>query len=355
MRIVSIVIVAALSATRAVAQVTVGGLVYAQYQYNVASDSLKADSAIQHINNFDITRAYITVTGRLSAGVTGRVTGDIFNGGGAGGAHAYRLKYAYVAWTPQGSPLVWKLGLTNNPFIEFEDALWDYRMQGPMPLDRAGYVASADFGAAVDGRFNADQFNFSAGIFNGETYTGTLGDNRKDLEARATFRLLRSDDSSRLGGLRLTGYAHVGAPSSGGKRDRFDGLLSYHGSHVTLAAEYAVTKDSTSGGNTTVGGGAVAAKPELDGRVIAAFGVLRIPHTRVSVIGRVDVVDPNTNAANDKTTRLIAGIAYQLTPNVRLLADVDNVSYERGFVPTAANYAAYVARTQGLFQAMISF
>jgi hypothetical protein len=345
----------ALGAVPARAQVTVGGLVYAQYQYNLASDTLKADSAIQHINNFDITRAYINLTGRFTGGIAARLTADIFTNAAVPGSRAYRIKYAYVAWTPQGSPLTFKLGQTNNPFIEYDDALWDYRMQGPLPLDRAGYVSSADFGFAVDGRFDADRFNFSAGIFNGETYSGALGDNRKDLEARATVRLLRSDDSSRLGGLRLTGYAHLGAPSSGGQRRRLVGLVSYRSAALTLAAEYGATQDSTTGGNTTAGGGAVAAKPLLDGRVIAAYGVLRVPGTRVSVIGRVDVVDPNTGVSGDRTTRLIAGLAYQLAPNVRLLADIDNVSYESGFAPTAATYAGYVARSQALFQAMFTF
>jgi hypothetical protein len=345
----------ALVATPARAQVTVGALVYTQYQYGVASDSLKADSAIQHINNFDITRAYINVLGRFAGGIATRLTADIFTNSSIPGSRAYRIKYAYVAWTPEGSPLTFKLGEMNNPFLEFEDALWDYRMQGPMPLDRAGYVSSADFGLGVDGRFNADQFTFQAGIFNGETYGGALGDGRKDLEARATVRVLRSDDASRLGGLRLTGYAHVGAPSSGGQRSRFVGLVSYHSSALTLGAEYAVTKDSTTGGNTTVGGGAVAAKARLDGQLIAAYAVVRIPRTRVSVIGRVDIVDPNTSVSSDRTTRLIAGLAYQLTPNVRLLADIDHVLYESGFVPTSANYAAYVARSQGLFQVMFTF
>jgi hypothetical protein len=337
------------------AQVTVGGLVYVQYQYNLAGDSLKADSAIQHINNFDVTRAYINVTGRFDGGIAARLTGDIFTNTNIPGSRAYRIKYAYVAWTPEGSALTYKIGEMNNPFLDFEDALWDYRMQGPLPLDRAGYLSSSDFGLGVDGRFNADQFNFQAGLFNGETYSGALGDNRKDVEARATFRVLKSDDPSRLGGLRLTGYAHVGAPSSGGQRNRFVGLVSYHSTAVTLGAEYAATKDSTTGGNTTVGGGAVAAKGQLDGRVIAAYGVVRIPRTRLSVIGRVDVVDPNTKATGDRTTRLIAGLAYQLTPSVRLLADLDDVSYEKGFVPTATTYAAYVARSQGLFQVMFSF
>jgi hypothetical protein len=73
-----------------------------------------------------------------------------------------------------------------------------------------------------------------------------------------------------VGGLRLTGYEQIGKPTGGGIRDRF--------------------------------------------------------------IGRVDITDPNTDAPNDRLTRYIAGASYQLTPAVRLLADVDDLEYQG--VPT---------------------
>ena len=45
---------------------------------------------------------------------------------------------------------------------------------------------------------------------------------------------------------------------------------------------------------------------------------------------RVDIVDPNTSVGNNKVTRIIAGASYQLSPNVRLLADLDRQSFESG-------------------------
>jgi len=58
------------------------------------------------------------------------VTGDIYTN--ADSSRSYRLKYAYFAWTPGASPLSYKLGLIHTPFLDWEEALWDYRMQGPM-------------------------------------------------------------------------------------------------------------------------------------------------------------------------------------------------------------------------------
>jgi hypothetical protein len=342
------------------AQVSVGGVVYAAYQYTLNSDSLTADSNVQHINNFDITRAYINVTGRFAGGLATRVTADIFTNGNIPGSRAYRIKYAYVTWTPEGSALTYKLGEMHTPWLDWEEALWDYRMQGQMAMERGGYVSSSDFGAGVDGKFNSDQFNFQVGVYNGENYSGALGDGGKDIMARASYRLLGTDDGSRVGGLRLTGYAQLGTPNSGGTRNRFIGMVSYRSMDLTLAAEYASTTDSTTGGNTTTAGGAVAAAAKKTGSVISGYGVFHFPATRFSVIGRVDIIDPNTannsTATNtDKLTRVIAGLSYQLNPNCRLLADVDLLSYDSGFVVTAGNYAAYANRQLGFIHAMFNF
>jgi hypothetical protein len=341
----------------AAAQVTVGGVGYAQYQMQLAKDTLTADSAIQHINNFDVTRAYINVIGRLPGGIGTRVTADIYNSGGTGGQHAFRIKYAYLTWTPDSSALTFKLGEMQTPFIDWEEALWDYRMQGTMAMERNGYLSSSDFGAGVDGKFNADRFNFQAGIFNGESFSGPPGDQRKDFMARASYRVMATDDGTRVGGLRLTAYGQYGAPSSGGRRQRLLSMVSYKSANLTLAAEYALTKDTTTGGNTTVGGGAAAPVAERSGRVVSTFGVFHFPLTRFSLVGRVDMVDPNTDGAvtGDRQTRFIAGASYQLAPNVRLLADADFVSFESGFAPTAANYSAYANRQTLYLHAQFTF
>jgi hypothetical protein len=351
------------------AQTSVSGVAYAQWQYLLYKDTLKADSNLPAINNFDITRAYINVNGRFAGGVTTRVTADIFNAGVSGGLHAYRIKYAFVTWTPEGSALTYKLGEIHTPWLDWVEALWDYRMQGSMPMEKGGYMSSSDFGAGVDGKWNSDQFNFQAGIYNGTNYSGPATDGHKDFMARASYRLLATDDGGRVGGLRLTGYVGIGAPNSGGTRNRFLGMVSYRSMDLTLAAEFASTTDTTIGGNTSIGGGAVAAASKKTGSVIIAFGVFHFPATQFSVIGRVDVINPNTspvgagpadslrNIANTpKTTRIMAGLAYQLNPNLRLLADVDLLSYESAYaINSLARYIAYAQRQSAFVQAMFTF
>src|SRR5258708_20382819 len=85
-------------------------------------------------------------------------------------SRTYRLKYAYFGYTPNGSPLTFKLGAIHTPWLDWEEALWDYRVQGQMALERGGYLTSSDFGAGVDSNQGADKVNGQFTIAHGEAY-----------------------------------------------------------------------------------------------------------------------------------------------------------------------------------------
>jgi hypothetical protein len=190
-------------------------------------------------------------------------------------------------------------------------------------------LTSADIGFGVDGKWKNDQINGQIALVNGEGYSGGTGDFHKDLEARVSVRVKPTNDGSRVGGLRVTGYAGIGKVSGTGlDRNRYLGQLSYRTQQYTLAGEFVSIKDGP-----------------LDRSLISAFGVYRLSGGKVAVIGRVDLRDPDTNVANNRDTRIIAGASYQLSPNVRLLADLDRLSFESGATPT----------NQVLFQASFTF
>ncbi len=318
--------------------VTVGGVGYAGYYYN-----LKDTVGRGHSNNFDVTRAYVNVIGKFTYGVGTRVTADIYRN--ADGSLAYRLKYAFATWTPKDgkSPLTFKLGQMHTPWVDWEEHLWDYRMQGQQAVERAGYMSSSDFGAGVDGNWGFDKVNMQVGVYNGENYNKVPGDKGKDLMGRVSVRLLATDEGGRDGGLRLTGYGQAGKPTGGGTRTRFIGALSYRSKMLTLAALLAATKDTTAGPPIIT---------TRKGRVISTFGVLRIPPTyKFQIIGRFDSTDPNTSTNNDRISRIIIGAAYQVSGNLRVLADLDHASYQGG-VTTPANE---IVRSQALFQIQFTF
>jgi hypothetical protein len=317
---------------RAAAQdVTVGGVAYGQYAYQLK------DTA-SHNNGFDMTRAYVNVVGQFKGGLTTRITPDLFRD--ATGSLALRIKFAYAAYTPGSGPLTFKLGMIQTPWVSWEEALWDFRMQGPIVMDRNGYISSADLGFGVDGAWAKEMVSMQVGLYNGEGYKGGIGDQRKDVMGRVSVRVLRSDDDGARGGLRISAYGQFGKPTGGGERRRVIGMVSYKRKLFAVAAEGALTQDSSTTTPTA----------ELNGRVFSGFGVLTIPNTKAAVIARVDVVDPDKDVVGDRQTRFIGGVSYRLHPHLRLLADLDYLSYQT--TPTPAQEAG---RAQGLFQMEFTF
>jgi hypothetical protein len=325
------VVAAAAGARGASAQeVHVGGVVYSQFEY------LLSDSA-GHGNAFDVKRAYLDVRGSFPNGVATRVTADIHRQ--PDGSLGYRLKYAYFTWRPENSPVTLKFGQIHTVWLDWEEGLWDYRMQGTMPIERYGYTSSSDLGAGVDGAWADQKLNVQLAAHNGESYHGAEGDKHKDVSARVSYRLLPSDDGGARGGLRLTGMTSFGAPVGGGTRNRYMGMVSWRSSRLTLAGEAARTVDGTD------------PEPNARGNFVSAYGVLRVPESPWALVARVDRSDPNVDVDDDALTRVIAGVSYRLGSNVLVLLDVDHVSYQGG--PPSA--AADARRSSLLFQTQFTF
>lgn len=319
-------------AVAAQAQVTVGGVGYLQYAY-----SLKADSALiatrgapAHDNNFDVARAYVNILGKFANGVQTRITTDVDGRKAAANQLTIRLKYAFVGWTPQGSALTFKTGLFTTPWIDYEEAVWGYRMQGTTLYDRTSFFPSSDFGIGADGSWAKDQVNMQVGAFDGEGYSNAPGDPGKDIEGRVSVRLARTDLGGRVGGLRLTGYGQVGSANGGSSRNRFIGELSYKSKMLTLAGEFGVRQDSTG-----------AKTPKQKGTAFGVYGVLNLPNSKAAIIARFDSFDPNSdstsaagatvgNTAIDKQTRIIAGVSYAISPNLTVLLDLDSTTLQNG-------------------------
>ncbi len=327
-----------LVATEAYAQTTVDGVIYASYRYGLTKDSSFATPAAQ--NNFDIDRSYVNVRSKLDGGITSRITFDVDGRRAASNQLTIRLKYAYAAWTPEGSALTWKLGMQPTPILPWQDDFWGYRFQGTSPLDRTGYMSTSDFGAAVEGAWMDEGVNVDVGVFNGESYSRAPGDNHKDVAGRVSVRLMKTDDATDKGGLRLTGFALVGKANGGADRRRSMGLLTYKSKSTTLGAELSVTQDST------------LASSETKGRIVALFGTYNLPDSPFSLVGRFEKWDPDTDrspaafaATASEQTRVLAGVAYRLAKNVRVMLDADVTSVQNGPAPNAfeaANRSLYL-------------
>jgi hypothetical protein len=305
-------------------EISVSGVGYVHYRYQLGIDSSLANPG--HANNFDVERSYLTVSGKFANGIATRVTADVDGRDADENQLTFRLKYAFVAWTPNTSGLTYKLGMIHTPWIEWEESVWGYRMQSTVAMGRFGIVPASDFGVGIDGTWNDGGVDLQAGIYNGEGYDRELGDQGKDAAARISVRLGDSDLMDRFGGLRLTVMGQYGKANGGSVRSRLLGMLSWKSKRLTLAANYGITRDST-GINS----------PDAQGTVASAYAVYTLPGEKIGLIARVDRHDPDSKVTptgpsldTGIQTRWITGVSYRLSPNVRVLLDADVLSLENG-------------------------
>src|SRR5207248_2487496 len=114
---------------------------------------------------FNVSRAYINVTGNISHTVTFRITPDVTRetsaGSSLGGALVFRIKYAFAQinlddWTGNWHGSFIRAGIQQTPFIDFEENIYRYRFQGTVFVEReqiGGNLTSADAGVSFHTNF----------------------------------------------------------------------------------------------------------------------------------------------------------------------------------------------------------
>jgi len=282
----------------------VGATIFADYTYNDSPTVTDADGNTIHNSSFNVSRAYINVTGSLNHLLQYRITPDITRESGTGsslnGSYTFRLKYAYGQfnlddWTTKGSWV--RLGVQQTPFIDYNESIYRYRFQGTTFEDREGLFPSSDAGVA--GHWNAPNGygDVQAGIYNGEGYSKSETNNEKAFQIRGSFRPLPLGGVWK--GLRITGYADEDHYIQGAKRQRHVGQVTFEHPLVNIGADYVMTKDRTS-----------ATKAEIDGKGYTIWATPKLGTNGWEALLRHDEFVPNKNVDNQKRKRDILGIAY---------------------------------------------
>lgn len=309
--------------------IKVGVTIYADYTVNQKPKIKDADGNDVTLSAFNVGRSYINVTGNISHNILFRVTPDITRETGAGsslnGSYTFRLKYAYAQWNlddhmSKGSFA--RFGMQQIPYFDFFEAVYRYRFQGTIFLEREGYMSSADNGAVF--RYNLPQNygDFQTGFFNGENYNKPEVNDQKAFNFRGTVRPFHVHPILR--GLRLTGYIDKDAYVKNADRTRALFTATFEHPNVNGAFEYLSTTDQTS-----------ATRTALKGR---GWSVFVTPKTARGWEGifRFDHLVPSQDVKSQVRERTIAGIAYwfphQGNVSTTLLFDVDNAKFD-GFSP----------------------
>jgi hypothetical protein len=286
-------------------------------------------------NEFGLKRGYINFSKRIAPYISGRITPDITidrEGDGMGDVEM-RLKYCFGEFKyPVQEALIAEpailFGQVYTPFIEYEEKINLYRVEGPHFLDRIGQVSSADFGVTVTGllggvmdedyrkrvnKNHAGRFgSFALGVYNGGGYHALEVNGNKTFQWRVTTRPF----PEYLPGLQAS---FAGALGKGNTSQIPDwrlraGFISYEHEFFVFTGQY------FNGIGDHTGMLINAAGESLSNSGHSLFGEIKLFRKKVSLFGRWDYTQV-LDESSISSSQYIAGLAYHVINKTKLVVD----------------------------------
>jgi hypothetical protein len=322
--------------------IKIGAVIFADYTYQQKPTAKDAAGNEINPNSFNVTRAYINVTGNISHLVGFRVTPDVVRATVPGttldGSVTYRLKYAYAQlnlddWLPKGSFV--RLGMQQTPFIDSIEGIYRYRFQGTLFTEREGYMSSADLGVSFRTTFPNNYGDVHVGVYNGEGYSRPEANDQKAVMFRVGFKPLPRHRVLRT--LRLQGFWTWDHYMKNAVRDRAVFNTTFEHPWVHVGFDYISTSDKTSSAPTN----GVDLNPTLEGDGWSFWLTPKKGFTNgssIEALFRYDHTKPGGTASatavaspDGLSRRTIGGVAYwfpkQGNVNAAVMLDIENLTF----------------------------
>jgi hypothetical protein len=273
--------------------IRVGVLSYVQYDAELENR--------QGYNAFDLTRGYINVNGQLSRNVRFRVTPDVRRATDStlSGTLVFRVKYAFLELDNVTGARSWvRFGAHQTPWLDFEESINRYRVQGTMFSERESLIpGSSDFGAGIFtplGKY----IDVQAGVYNGEGYSQTDANKFKSAQARVTVRPFAGRGIAN--GFRLSGFYNKGWYAADRPRDLGIVMGSFEHTHLVMTLQYLKATENPN----------ALAPRDIDRSGSSGFVEVRQGMAGWAALARVDALDPDESLTDNAQRRVIAGGAY---------------------------------------------
>ena len=289
--------------------------------------------------SFLVRRAYLTVNAKISKNLLVRYTQDITidDQGDDAGNIELRIKYLYLQYK---IPDFWfvtnsrfKFGIVQRPWLDFEEHINSYRVQGTMFMERSFLFNSAGFGISYQGLLGGSMSgkymarvhphtpgkygSFAFGLYNGGGYHQFERNLNKNFEARITLRPFPST----VPGLQ---FSYLGIFGKGNIPQKPDfvlnaGIITYESRYVTMTAQFESGRGNSYG---TFVDSTFSALPQHG---FSFYSELKIPKTAFAVYARYDhfLLGPSDNEKVSK--RQIYGVSWRFFKQNKLV-----FSYQHG-------------------------
>lgn len=305
-------------------------------------------------NSFQIRRAYLTMKAKLSSFLSFRMTLDVYNDDD--GVES-RMKYLYADFHLPDFSIFTKphleFGIAHTPWLDFEEHINWYRMQGTMFLEREQLFNSADFGftigsylgGLVDEKYQKEVSkkypgkygSLAVGVYDGGGYHNFEQNNNKIVQGRLTLRPLPNI----VPGLQFSYLGIYGKGNNEEIESKFHpdwktnvGMISYEHKYFTVAGQFVAGSGNKKGNMidifyTTNGEEEVIdSVRNKDYRGFSLFTEIKV-YGPWRLIGRYDNFTPDTELHDDMVnTRLICGIGYDFGHHNIFIIDFDKYKSE---------------------------
>lgn len=307
----------------------ISGQWFLAYQYGELKDNT--------INHFSLKRGYITFNQKLNHRFSVRFTQDITldEEGEDAGNIELRLKYCYLNMNLESWGFIHKprfeLGLVHRPWLDFEEHINLYRVQGTMFLERYKLINSADFGITfvsllggevskkyqkeVNSHYPGRYGSIVLGIYNGAGYHAIESNQNKTFESRLTLRPFPDV----IPGLQIS-YTNVTGEANTKNHSKFiinNFFLSSESKVHTLTGQYYWGKGDSKGAYADT----VTFKSYAN-QGVSVFGELKTFQSRLCVFSRYDFFSSDQASIYEKQS-LVMGLSSYFFKKCKLVTDID--------------------------------
>ena len=131
----------------------------------------QANTNSSNANGMRLSRAYLVVMDKINDKFSGKFTLDeaYSDPTASNGKGNVFVKYLYGIYTPVKNMAI-RFGLTETPWIPYEEGLWEYRFVSETAPDYEGFMPSSDLGLAVVGSLFDKLIDYHVMVSNGEGY-----------------------------------------------------------------------------------------------------------------------------------------------------------------------------------------
>jgi len=293
--------------------IKLGVTLYTDYTYQDSPQIKDLDGNTINPSQFNVTRAYINVTGNINHIIAFRITPDVVRQSGlitlvppdviTNDSLVFRIKYAFMQfnlddWMTKGS---WaRFGIQQTPFLDYAEGIYRYRFQGTTFTEREGFYNSADAGASFHYNFPSNYGDVHVGVFNGDGYTKQDPNDQKAIEIRGTVRPLATG-APLLRGWRVTGFYFGDNYIRASERTRGVFQTTYESTYLNAGFDYIDAHDQTS----------ITAR-DIHSKGPSFWVNPKKPYNNgssVELLFRYDHLNPDTST-DEARPRTIVGLAY---------------------------------------------